>query len=519
LHHYLRLEAAKGGSVKEFSLLKITCIILAFSIAAATASSAQTYRTLVQFDITNGELPNASVVQGADGNFYGTTFSGGAGSACFGAGCGTVFKITPAGKLTTLHSFNITDGAGPYTGVIRAADGNFYGTTQSGGANESGTVFKMTLSGKVIPLYNFCSTNSCADGIAPQTPVVQGSDGDFYGTTASGGGNKCNGATTNNCGTIFKMTSRGKLTTLASFDTNDGYYAVGGLVEGIDGNFYGIASEGGTGASCPSALACGTVFKITPKGTLTALYSFCSQPNCTDGFGANGLVLGADGNFYGTTSWGGANQCDASGRGCGTIFKITPAGMLTTVHSFDGWDGFHPSSVLVPGFGGSLYGTTAEGGTDYDPFACPASQVCGTGTVFGFTPGFELTSLYSFNPSSSPSSFDGLVIQGTNGTFFGTSYNTPEDGTVFSLSVPGQNPFVEPQPASGKVGSAVVILGNNLTGATEVSFNGTPATFTVFKAGTALKAVVPKGATTGTVTVTTAGSGTLTSNVVFRVRP
>ena|SRR5579863_7632481 len=197
--------------------------------------------------------------------------------------------------------------------------------------------------------------------------------------------------------------------------------------------------------------------------------------------------------------------------GCGTVFKITPSGTLTALHSFAGYptDGSEPLAGLVQATDGNLYGTTYSGGPNDE------------GTVFEITPTGGLTTLYAFCPQSGCA--DGsnplaALVQDTNGTLYGTTLlgGANGDGTLFSLSV-GLGPFVEMQPISGKVGAAVKILGTNLTGATSVSFNGTAATFTVVSSSF-IKTTVPAGATTGTVQVVTP-SGTLLSNVPFRVLP
>jgi uncharacterized repeat protein (TIGR03803 family) len=286
---------------------------------------------------------------------------------------------------------------------------------------------------------------------------------------------------------VFKITLTGTLTTLHSFDSTDGD-APRALVRATDGNFYGTATQGGTNGG-------GTVFKITPSGKLTTLYNFCSQSGCTDG--ANpiaGLVQATDGNFYGTATQGGAN-------GYGTVFKITPSGKLTTLDSFGPY-GF-PEATLVLATDGNFYGTTSSGGA------------AGDGTIFKITPSGKLTTLHTFDGTDGEFTAAALV-QDTNGKFYGTAPGggANGDGTVFSLSV-GLGPFVETQPNSGKVGSAVKVLGTNLIGATSVTFNGTAAVFKVVSASL-ITTDVPTGATTGTVEVTTP-KGTLKSNVAFRV--
>ncbi len=466
-------------------------------------SPAQTFNTLLSFNGSDGELPTrAPLVQGLDGNLYGTTYGGGA------HGNGTVFKVTPAGTLTTLYSFcaqtNCTDGASPEAGLVLATNGYFYGTTFSGGSSDCafgstcGTIFTITPRGTLTTLHSFDETDGANPG-----GLVQAADGNFYGITFGGGGSiKCTGG----CGTFFQITAAGTLKTLYSFcsQTNctDGSFPTG-LVQGSDGNFYGTTESGGSSTSCTFGSSCGTVFKITPSGTLTTLHSF----DFTDGDDPEaGLVQGTDGNFYGTTISGGANLD-------GTVFKMTRSGTLATLHSFSGTDGDSPNAMLMQGTDGSFYGTTSSGGSN-------CSNGCGT--VFKITPTGALTMLHSFDGADGGNDPAGLV-QDANGRFYGATSSGGSSGncrggcgTIFSLSV-GLHPFVETLPTSSKVGTTIKILGQNLASATGVSFNGTAATFTVVS-NTYIKTSVPNGASTGFVTVTTP-SRMLKSNKQFRVIP
>src|ERR1039458_5494955 len=234
--------------------------------------------------------------------------------------CATTAIALPAQTLTTLYTFcsqsRCTDGELPAAGLVQAANGDLYGTTQGGGTNDYGTVFKITPSGTLTTLYSFCSQTNCADGAYLVAGLVQAANGDLYGTTENGGG----------YGTVFKITPGGTLTTLYSFCSlgypcTDGQYPVAGLVQAANGDLYGTTQYGGTNGE-------GAVFKISPGGTLTTLYSFCSQTNCTDGSAPDAeLVQAANGDLYGTTQYGGTN-------GGGTVFKITPGGTLTTLYSF-----------------------------------------------------------------------------------------------------------------------------------------------------------------------------------------
>jgi uncharacterized repeat protein (TIGR03803 family) len=238
--------------------------------------------------------------------------------------------------------------------LVQGSDGNFYGTTELGGSGTFGTVFKMTPSGMLTTLYNF---SGGADGRYPCAGLVQGGDGNFYGTTFLGGTYSayCGDP---GCGTAFTITPGGALTTLCSFCAQpgcaDGSRPSAGLVQASDGNFYGTTYRGG-------ARLGGTVFKLTPAGSLTTLYSFCAQGGCADGEEpVAGLVQARGGNFYGTTTYGGAYTS------YGTVFKMTPQGGLTTLHSFDGNDGSEPRGGLVQAPDGFFYGTTEAGGAHGD---------------------------------------------------------------------------------------------------------------------------------------------------------
>ena len=224
---------------------------------------------------------------------------------------GTVFRITPSGSLITLHSFDGADGADPAAGLVQATDGNFYGTTTIGGNNNRGAVFKMTASGTLTTLHSFAGT----DGAYPTAKLVQATDGNFYGTTSNGGLN--NTCLNGGCGTVFKITASGTLTTLYNFAGMDGAEPHGELVQATDGNFYGTTDQGGGAADA------GTAFRITPSGTLTKLYSFCSESGCADGISPErGLLQGTNGLLYGTASLGGISTCNAP-YGCGTVFSLS----------------------------------------------------------------------------------------------------------------------------------------------------------------------------------------------------
>jgi uncharacterized repeat protein (TIGR03803 family) len=324
--------------------------------------------------------PDSGVVLGTNGNFYGTTYSGGAN------GGGTIFKLTPQGEVVTMYNFcpvtRCVDGDEPIDigGLIEGVDGNFYGTTQFGGSSNCfdvtlgygcGTVFRITPAGAFTTLHIFSGYPT--DGSYPASGLIQATDGNFYGTTVYGGQNNaafCD-LTFPACGTVFRITPTGAFTTVYNFvDGNDGAQPTGNLIEGLDGNLYGTTFLGG----CSDDFVCGTVFKITLGGQLTPLFGFCVQEGCNEGAGPQaGLIQGTDGNFYGTTTYGGT-------YGKGTIFKITPDGQLTPLYSFCAQsscrDGAGPEAALVQGTNGTFYGTTADGGTTNQ------------GTLFSLSMGF-----------------------------------------------------------------------------------------------------------------------------------
>ncbi len=498
------MNAAQCLPLGKMSLSRMICVVSLLCLATAIASPAQSFTSLYSFcsqaNCPDGSGPNGWLVQGFDGNLYGTTSTGGAN------GYGTVFKITSAGALTTLHSFNDTDGNGP-SALILATDGNFYGTTSEGGgtncargSNLCGTVFKITPSGTLSTLHVFCTQSNCPDGFRPAAALVQGRDGNLYGTTYQGGAaSQCENF---GCGTVFKITLSGNLTTLYTFCPQgncpdggpDGAFPNAALVQGADGSFYGTTLEGGyLGGRC--TFGCGTAFKVTPGGALTTLYTF---QDGTDGLDPGQIMQALDGNIYGTT--------------VSTLFKMTPGGNLTTIHTFDFSDGYTPVGLLQAD-DGNFYGTAQQGG---------GSSNCtfGCGTVFKTNPGGAITTLHSFDSADGAVPIGGLV-QGTDGNFYGTTSQGGTStncqggcGTVFKLGV-GLPPFLETLPSFGNPGAPVTILGSNLTGANSVTFNGTPATFNVVS-GSEITTTVPALATTGVVQAAVNGS-TLVTFTDFQV--
>lgn len=302
----------------------------------AVAAYAQTFRTIHLFNGGDGRSPESPLIQGTDGNLYGVSTRGGPGAA------GTVFKLSTGGQSIALHQFCLTsgcpDGYSPVGALVQASNGNFYGTTYNGGSGGQcpsftggcGTIFEITPTGQFATIYNFCSQTNCTDGAFPMGGLVQGVNGNLYGTTVGYSGYPtCIGESRTGCGSIFEITPAGKFTTLHKFcsvtNCADGYGAFAGLTMANDGNFYGTTAYGGANLS-------GVAFKMTPQGSVTTLYSFCSQTNCADGSLSNQTLIQApDGNFYGSSLAGGSARCSG---GCGTVFKMSPTGQLTTLYSF-----------------------------------------------------------------------------------------------------------------------------------------------------------------------------------------
>ena len=476
-----------------------TVILILLCAALAIAAPAQTFTSLADLNGANGMDPfYNSLIQGTDGNFYGITRDGGT------ANRGSVYKVTPDGAISMVYSLctlaQCADGSEPYAPLLLGADGNFYGTTSSGGANNYGTVFKLTSSGTLTTLYNFCPVFRCPDGAHPSGPLVQGFDGNFYGTSA--------GVTQ---GTIFKITPGGTLTNMHNFcslancaDGNGPW----GLFLARDGSMYGVTLGGGTQLG-------GTVFRFTPAGQFKTLYNFCSLTDCADGSSPIGsLVVTATGTVYGATEGGGA------GSDGGTVFELSPAGTLTTLYSFclaqTCLEGAFPTTGLIQATDGRLYGAGEYGGFN------------NRGTSFRITTAGALTRLHSFDANDGAYPL-GALLQGTDGSIYGTTASGgPRNrsvctegapygcGTVFRESL-GIKPFVKSVVRAGHIGDSIIILGNNLTGSTSVTFNGTAATFSVVS-DTEITATVPTGATTGSIKVVTP-TATLTSNLAFRVLP
>ncbi|MEB8535774.1 choice-of-anchor tandem repeat GloVer-containing protein, partial [Acidithiobacillus ferriphilus] len=434
---------------------------------------------LHSFGTVHGTVfPHGGMVMDASGNLYGTTVFGGT------ANKGTVFKITGSGVESVLHSFgtgNVHDGKYPNGGMVMDARGNLYGTTVFGGTNNLGTVFKITPSGVESVLHSFGTVHGT---VFPHGGMVMDASGNLYGTTVFGG--------TNNLGTVFKITPSGVESTFYSFggndgnDGNDGDQPNGGLVMAASGNLYGTTVFGGTNNL-------GTVFTITPSGAESTFYSFGGNDgnDGNDGDQPNGgLVMAASGNLYGTTIGGGTDNL-------GTVFKITPSGVESVLYSFGGgYDGSSsPNGGLVMDVSGNLYGTADGGGklgiigylTVYLSriLGTPSSLSGGLGTVFKITPSGVESVLHSFGTGNVWQDPNGGMVMAASGNLYGTTIGGGTDnlGTVFKITPSG----VESEGRSVGAGSVwqdpnsgmVMAASGNLYGTT--SLGGTDHSGTVFR--------------------------------------
>jgi uncharacterized repeat protein (TIGR03803 family) len=375
------------------------------------------YSFCAQSECFDGSNPNVGLVLGTDGNFYGTTYAGGA-----SVGAGVIFKVTPHGRVTTLHRFAgyPTDGGNPSAALVQGSDGAFYGTTYGGGAFGSGTAFKITRAGTQTILHSF----DTVDGALPGAALIQATDGNFYGTTQIGGANED--------GTVFKITSQGELITLHSFDSTDGAQPVASLIQATNGKLYGTTMVGGNSSAC--LLGCGTVFRITRDGVFTSLNTF----DMVDGaYPTAGLVQVASGSLDGTAIFGGSS--DNCTTGCGTIFEINLATEeLTVLHSFSFTDGGYPGGGLIEATNGTLYGTATVGGSS------------GDGTVFSLSTG--LGSFVSLLPNSGRVGAK-VAILGTNLT---GATSVTFGGTSAAFTVVSGSQITTAVPVSAITGKVVV---------------------------------------------------------------
>lgn len=390
----------------------VRTLLVGIVVSAWFTLQAQTFSVLHTFTGgRDGSLPEGVLLEDSAGNLYSTTVNGG-NNGCINAGCGTIFRLSATGEETVLHRFVISEGALPSAGLTRDANGNFYGTTAEGGGGAClhgcGEVFKLSASGKLSVLYRFTGGK---DGANPYSKLVVDSAGNVYGTTYAGGTRTPCGPVIG-CGTAFKVSATGSFQLLHLFSGGaDGANPVSGFIRDNSGNLYGTASDGGSHAH-------GTVFKIQANGNFTVLYSFLGADSGDGAVPYGALVRDSSGNLYGTTMVGGLNND-------GTVFKLDPTGSETVLYSFgsQNGDGQEPWAGLVMDASGNFYGTTAFGGSSSN------------GTVFKLDSLGNETVLHSFNVGTDGSVPLTPLIMDKTGALYGTASEggTAQVGTVFKL--------------------------------------------------------------------------------------
>ena len=520
---------------------RLGCLLILLLLSGATVT-AQTYQDLYEFNGTGGgccpQYP-AVMAQGRDGNIYGTTATGGTNNV------GIVFKITPTGGFSVLHNFDTTHGSTPVGGLVLGSDGNFYGTTEFGGAHSYGNIFKITPAGVLTDIYDFTGN---ADGGLTVAPLIVGTDGNFYGTSYPGVAFKLStqgvfkviskiptvsyapllqaddgafyGVTqfggTYSAGTIYKIVGT-KVTTLYSFDGPHGAYPIGGLVQAMDGNLYGTTTSGGSSNA-------GVIFRITTTGTLTVLVNFDSK-NPIGGYQANaGLVAGSDGNLYGATVWGGTDVY-------GTIFEMSTSGSYSVLHNFDAPSGAGAYSTPMQHTSGRIFGMTARGGTPgkgvvysldngVAPFILLTSTTGTVGKSVGILGGgFSGATSVMFN--GTPASFrvlnDTYLTAKVPAGETGFVRVTTPSGTLLSSKIFKVTPKITSfAPSSGPAVTTVAVPGSGLIQSVKITVGGVQVGSFTVSSDTQVTFVVPGGAKTGKIVITTPG-GKATSSKAFTV--
>jgi uncharacterized repeat protein (TIGR03803 family) len=482
-------------SPRIFLLAAVAALLFATTISA----NAQTLTTFANLTTTSGQYPLTPLVQGFDGNLYGTTTNA-------ANGFGSFIQVTPSGAVTPLYSFcpnyndnyPCADGAYPQGSVALGTDGNFYGVTTEGyySSTGNGTIYKVTPSGAFTKLHTFCALTDCADGANPTLGLTLSRSGDFYGLS-----NAPNDSSAF-YGQVFTISSSGTFHNLLTVCPNTLCPTNAGPIGSLLLTSGGALMSPGPGVGYGNGP--GAIYSMSPSGVPRLLYQFCDDSTCHDGGGYNRtpLAQSPSGQIYGTFTQGGVGASCAQNGGCGTAFRVTSAGVFTKLHDFCSQtacaDGFNPNALILAS-DGNLYGTTGEGGKH------------GYGTLFRITSTGHFSVVHSFTQADGSAPTAIPLLQGTDGNLYGATVTA-----IYRVSL-GLPPFVKTVQNAVTVGGNVIILGNNLTGTTSVTFNGTSASFTVVS-DTEITATVPSGATTGTIKVVTP-SATLSSNVAFEVLP
>lgn len=466
------------------NVARLTTGLLTAMLLLAASATAQTFTQIYSFSANTDPyyFANQFLAQGRDGKLYGTShFSPASASGSFG----TFFSLPTSGPPSILTELNGTTGTYPYGGVTLGADGNFYGTTSLGGTNGFGTVFKVTSAGVLTVLHNFTGG---ADGSEPISPPVLANDGNYYGVTA--------GSESASASTLYKITPSGVYSQVHIFTTAEGSVCEFSLL-GSDGNLYGGCESGGSSNG-------GTAYKVSTAGKVTVLHNFTTSDGTSPGLP---MAQGSDGNYYGVAYQGGASNF-------GTVWRVSATGVFKKLHDFTGGaDGASPVGGLTLGTDGLLYGAATGGGISSNP-AC--NNNCGV--LYKITNAGVLTTLYSFDSTTGSYPQESLMLD-TNGKLYSITYSGGafNNGSFFSLDV-GLAAFARLVNGSAKVAAKIGILGQGFSSATVVKFAGVQATTVTRTGSTYLTVTVPTGALSGSVTVTT-GATTLTSNTNFNVLP
>ena len=418
--HHTTLASISARAAFHFTTAVL--LLAALPQAARAQTPALTVTILHDFNLTDGESPDRGLLQASDGDFYGTTPTGGTSVLGQSPGFGTVFRITPTGTFTDLVNFAGTNGQNPECVLIQGSDGLLYGTTENGGplATDNGTIFKMTTAGVLQTLFAFPQTiggplnGAYLNGRFPLAALVQGNDGQFYGTNITEGMRSETGGLGN--GTVFKISSAGAFQTLFTFQSSnvppnfEGQDPEAPLVLDADGSFYSTTRQGGE-------IGLGTIFRITASGVKTELFEFTNATGRPEG----GLVLGPDNKYYGTTESGGSSNL-------GIYYRISHAGVFETLGNFTGAaNGGQPFGEMVLASDGNLYGTTSSGGS--------GSQ----GTIFRLNTAGVLTTVFNFpnDNTLAGSTPRGTLIQGSDGNLYGTTLGGGANnrGVIFRLNL------------------------------------------------------------------------------------
>jgi len=467
------MNCKTDGKARKIRMCVLSMLV--FAVLVVMPATPQTVNVVANFSGV-GAASNPQVVtptQGRNGALYGTALGKSVSS-------GALFQVSNAGTLSFPYLFNSTTGGQPDGGVILATDGNLYGTASTGGAAGMGVLYRISPNGTYTVLHDFLGGS---DGANPVYAPIEASDGNIQGITTG---------FPNPTATLYKYTrSTAIFATIYVFDQTTGEYPTS-LIQASNGNLYGTISGG----------ICGEIFEMTTSGSLVWSYDFtCTIGNESGGSAPVQILQARDGNFYGATLRGG------SSLGYGVIFRLDQQGNVSVVYTFPNSGQYGAGPVgLTEGSDGNLYGATESLGKYKG------------GTLFELTKSGSITLIYNLNskagnnPLAPPKQRTDGLLYGTTET--GGRFNA---GVVYRIDM-GLSPFATFVVPAGEVGQNSQILGQGLTGTTSVTFNGVAATGFKVVSDTYMTAVVPTGATTGPVVVTTP-SGKLTSNVSFRVVP